>query len=226
MLGQDSAVDLIVERRGGRLYCAGLNVKVMNIGAHRSRRRLGSAGMGATAQQDFAINFLAALNNIWSEHSGTFQVAETEELLPALAQISIRWLAATAREQLPAGPRNLQVRGDVRYDVAEIEPDDAFRHRRTISLQNSLNHIVHAEPEWVSVQGREVILCWKYTPQYGADLTKHRPYCAYFLADSLIAAQLIATSTRCPGRQGGHRPQARTPAAGRQAGRAVGGRRA
>lgn len=67
--------------------------------------------MGATAQQDFAINFLEALNNIWSEYSGTFQVAETEELLPTLAQISIRWLAATAREQLDAGPRNLQVRG-------------------------------------------------------------------------------------------------------------------
>jgi len=144
--------------------------------------------MGATAQQDFAINFLTALNNIWSEHSGTFQVAETEELLPALAQISIRWLAATAREQLPADPRNLQVRGDVRYDVAGIEPNDAFRHRRTISLRDALNHIVHAEPEWVSVQGREVILCWRYTPQYGADPTKYRPYCAYFLADSLIAA--------------------------------------
>lgn len=78
--------------------------------------------------------------------------------------------------------------GDVRYDVAEIEPNEAFRHRRTISLPNALNRVVHAEPEWVSVQGREVILCWKYTPQYGADRTKHRPYCAYFLADSLIAA--------------------------------------
>jgi hypothetical protein len=30
MLGPDSAVDLIVERKGGGLYCAGLNVKVMN----------------------------------------------------------------------------------------------------------------------------------------------------------------------------------------------------
>lgn len=30
MLGADSAVDLIVERRGGRLYCVGLSVKVMN----------------------------------------------------------------------------------------------------------------------------------------------------------------------------------------------------
>lgn len=30
VLGPDSAVDLIVERRGGRLYCAGLRVKVIN----------------------------------------------------------------------------------------------------------------------------------------------------------------------------------------------------
>ena len=30
MLGTDSAIDLIVERRGGRRYCAGLNIKVMN----------------------------------------------------------------------------------------------------------------------------------------------------------------------------------------------------
>ena len=144
--------------------------------------------MGATPQEDFAMNFLAALNNIWSEHPGTLQVAEMEEILPALAQITIRWLAARARERLGTAPGGLQVRGDVRYDVSEIQPSDAFRQRRTITLGNSLNRIVHAEPEWVSVQRGEVILCWKKERSFTGKPIKDRAYCAYFLADDLIAS--------------------------------------
>lgn len=144
--------------------------------------------MGATAQQDFAINFLAALNNIWSERSGTFQVTETEQLLPALAQITIRWLAATAREQVDRERRELVVRGDVRWGSGDVQPTDAFRNRRDVPLRDALSHIVHAEPEWVSVHSGEVILCWKYIPQYVLDSKNHEPYSAYFLAGSLIAA--------------------------------------
>jgi hypothetical protein len=146
--------------------------------------------MGATAQQDFAINFLAALNNIWAEQSRTFQVAETEELLPGLAQIAIRWLAATAREQMDRQRQDLVVRGGVQWGAGDVQPSDAFRDRRDVPLREALNHIVHAESTWVSVQTGEVVLCWKCTPYYVADSDSENdePYCAYFLADSLIAA--------------------------------------
>jgi hypothetical protein len=144
--------------------------------------------MGAPPEQDLAINFLAALNNIWSEHSGTFQITGTEELLPTLAQITIRWLAAMAREQVDRDQRDLDVKGNVRWGVAEVQPSDAFRDRHDVRLQESLNRIVHSEPEWVSVRDGEVLLCWTYTPRYRTDSEDDRPYCAYFFASSLIEA--------------------------------------
>lgn len=144
--------------------------------------------MGATLEQDLAINFLAALHNIWAEQSGTFQVGETKELLPALAQISIRWLAAMTREHVGRERRDLVVSGDVLLGDTDVQPHDAFRNRQDVPLRDALNKIVHAEPEWVSVQDGEVILCWKYMPRWDADPKKDRPYCAYFVADSLITA--------------------------------------
>jgi hypothetical protein len=144
--------------------------------------------MGATIEQDFAINFLAALYNIWAEQSGTFQVAETEDFLPALAQITTRWLAATARERADRQRRDLVVRGNVQQGAESVQPTDAFRNRRDVQLREALNSIIHAEPDWVSVQDGEVIVCWKYTPRWNANPETDRPYCAYFLADSLIAA--------------------------------------
>jgi hypothetical protein len=155
-----------------------------------SGRQLGSAAMGAPPEQDLAINFLAALNNIWSEHSGTVQLTETAELLPTLAQITIRWLAATAREQAGRGRRpELDVKGNVRWGASEVQPSDAFRDSRPdVPLREALSRIVHSEPEWMSVQDEEVLLCWKYTPRYDADPEKEPPYCAYFFASSLIEA--------------------------------------
>ena len=49
--------------------------------------------MGATLEQDLAINFLDALKNIWSEKSGTWKVEQTDDPLRALTHITIRWLA-------------------------------------------------------------------------------------------------------------------------------------
>jgi len=144
--------------------------------------------MGATVQQDLAIDFLEALNNIWAEQSGLFQVAETEELLPGLAQITIRWLAATAREQVDRQRQDRGVRGGVQWGAGDVQPSDAFLNRRDISLREALNRIVHAEPTWIFVQDREVVLCWKYTPYYVSDSENDEPYCAYFLSASLIAA--------------------------------------
>jgi hypothetical protein len=154
-----------------------------------SGRQLGSAAMGAPPEQDLAINFLAALNNIWSGHSGTVQLTETEELLPTLAQITIRWLAATAREQVDRGRREFDVKGNVRRGASEVQPSDAFRDSRPdVPLREALNRIVHSEPQWVSVQDGEVVLCWKYEPPWDADGENDQPYCAYFFASSLIEA--------------------------------------
>jgi len=54
--------------------------------------------MGATLQQDLAINFLAALKSIWSEHSGTYEVdEETEDLLRISFPRLLRLLCAGLR---------------------------------------------------------------------------------------------------------------------------------
>lgn len=141
--------------------------------------------MGATLHEDFAMNFLTALRSIWSKQSATYEVEENEvDLFPALAQITIRWLAAMAREWLRDDDRGLVVRGNIRDGDARIQPGDAFRDRNTVCLREALNKIVHAEPTWVSVRDGEMILCWTFTPPYDSDKS---PYSAYFFADSLLA---------------------------------------
>lgn len=143
--------------------------------------------MGATLEQDLAINFLDALKNIWSEKSGTWEVEQTDNPLRALTHITIRWLAATAREEVKRSGRYLEARGRIIYSNARVQSTDAFRNRENVSLLEALNKIVHGEPQWVSVQVGEVILCWKYTPGLDPRNEDDRPYSAYFLADSLIS---------------------------------------
>jgi hypothetical protein len=98
------------------------------------------------------------------------------------------------------GWRELDVKGNVLWGVAQVQPSEAFRDSSPdVPLREALNRIVHSEPEWVYVQDGEVLLCWKYTPRYDADPEEDRPYCAYFFAESLIEAIRQALSLFHPG---------------------------
>jgi len=143
--------------------------------------------MGATLEQDLAINFLDALKNIWSEQSGTWDVEEIDDPLRALTHITIRWLAAMAREEVKRNQSYREVRGRIIYNSASVQSADAFRNREYVSLLEALNKIVHGEPQWVSVHSGEVILCWKFIPGLSSRGEENRPYTAYFLADSLLS---------------------------------------
>ena len=55
--------------------------------------------MGARPEQQLALTFLAAVHHLWIQHPGTYAVTErTEDLVPALAQMCIKALAADIRD--------------------------------------------------------------------------------------------------------------------------------
>jgi hypothetical protein len=143
--------------------------------------------MGATLEQDLAINFLEALTNIWSRQSGTWEVEEIDDPLRAFTHITIRWLAAMAREEVKRNQSYREVRGRIIKTDANVQPADAFRNRENVSLLEALNKIVHGEPQWVSVRDGEVILCWKFTPGSNPRDEDDGPYSAYFLSYSLLS---------------------------------------
>jgi hypothetical protein len=55
--------------------------------------------MGARPDQQLALSFLSTLTTLWLRHPGTYKVEETDsDLVPALAQMCIKALAADVRD--------------------------------------------------------------------------------------------------------------------------------
>jgi hypothetical protein len=55
--------------------------------------------MGARPEQQLALNFLAAVHDLWVQHPGTYSVEErTDDLVPALTQMCIKALASDVRD--------------------------------------------------------------------------------------------------------------------------------
>ena len=55
--------------------------------------------MGARADQQLALNFLAAVHDLWAQHPGTHSVVErSDDLVSALAQMCIKALASDVRD--------------------------------------------------------------------------------------------------------------------------------
>ena len=110
-------------------------------GPIRGRFQLSLAGRGATLEQDLAINFLEALTNIWSGQSGTWKVEPVDDPLRALTHITIRWLAAMAREEVKRNGSHREVRGRIIKTDASVQPADAFRNRGNVSLLKHLTKL-------------------------------------------------------------------------------------
>ncbi len=66
--------------------------------------------MGARPEQQLTLNFLAALHGLWVKFPGSYKVEESaNDLIPALAQICIKALAADVRDGSSAESQRDQV---------------------------------------------------------------------------------------------------------------------
>jgi hypothetical protein len=107
--------------------------------------------MGAWPEQQLALNFLAAIHELWVENPGNYAVKESlDDLVPALAQMCIKALAADLRDELsPARQHQIVVDGRiVQADGTEKRPD----------LRDVLNKIIHGRPILVVVEDGAVQL--------------------------------------------------------------------
>ena len=108
--------------------------------------------MGARPEQQLALNFLAAVHDLWVQHPGTYEVTQsTNDLVPALAQMCIKSLAADvrdSREPAAAAAQNTVINGQLSERGGVIS---GARTGRPLNLRDALNKIIHGTPSAVIV---------------------------------------------------------------------------
>ena len=137
--------------------------------------------MGATPDQEFALDFLDILADRWLEEPGEYPVRDDDiTFIPSLAQISLKWIAGTARDQRrqwPPNPPRVQ-----RYVRTNDDTLEGFEGSR-IELREALNNIVHGDPFRVLVSDGNLYLGFR-NPQPGNNGWEH----AWFSAKEVLSA--------------------------------------
>jgi hypothetical protein len=107
--------------------------------------------MGARPEQQLTLNFLAALHGLWVKFPGSYKVEESaDDLIPALAQICIKALAADVRDGSSAeSQRDQVIDGRISYVDGTEGP---------LNLREVVNKIIHGTPTLVVVEDEAVNL--------------------------------------------------------------------
>ena len=116
--------------------------------------------MGARPEQQLALNFLRAVNDLWIDHPGKYIVKEEAvDLVPALAQVCIKALATDLRDSSsPARQRGTPVNGCLLNSGRVVRSSDTLE---SLNLRDVVNKIIHGTPTEVEVRSGEVILHYK-----------------------------------------------------------------
>jgi hypothetical protein len=113
--------------------------------------------MGARPEQQLALNFLAAVHDLWIQHPGTYSVEESiDDLVPALAQMCIKALASDLRDD-----DSTKQEQEMHIDGVLVDDDRVIRGgngRPSLTLHVALNKIIHGTPTSVEVGGDDVRL--------------------------------------------------------------------
>jgi hypothetical protein len=101
--------------------------------------------MGARPEQQLALNFLTALHGLWLKFPGSYIVEEgIDDLVPALAQMCIKALAADIRDGSSAASQQA-----IAIDGRIIETDGT---ENPLNLRDVVNKIIHGTPTLVVVE--------------------------------------------------------------------------
>jgi hypothetical protein len=118
--------------------------------------------MGATPDQQLALNFLSVIHDLWLQHPGTHPVNEIDDdLVPALAQICIKALAADVRDTIPINTqRSMAIDGRLLDGERPLKGAGAAN---PLNLRDIVNKIVHGTPTLVVVRDEVVHLHFRST---------------------------------------------------------------
>ena len=112
--------------------------------------------MGAQPDLRLTWSFLSAIAELWSAHPGTYKVAdEAEDLIPALAQMSIKALAAEVRESVSLADQTERIEGELISRGGVASP---------VTVRDVANKVVHGSPERVVVDNGDIRLHFVNSP--------------------------------------------------------------
>jgi hypothetical protein len=107
--------------------------------------------MGARPEQQLTLNFLTALHGLWVQFPGNYTVEESiDDLVPALAQMCIKALAADIRDGSSAASQH-----DIAIDGRIVKVDGT---EEPVDLRDVVNKIIHGTPTLVVVRNETVQL--------------------------------------------------------------------
>lgn len=112
--------------------------------------------MGARPEQQLALNFLSAVHDLWVKYPGTYVVKESlDDLVPALAQMCIKALAADVRDGIPpADQYRTSVDGELLNHGQVLKGGHADQQ---LTLRDVVNKIIHGTPAITEVSNRAVL---------------------------------------------------------------------
>ncbi len=113
--------------------------------------------MGARPDQQLALNFLAAVHELWVKNPGTYSVEESmDDLVPALAQMCIKALASDVRDDGSiAHMQGMHIDGALANGSQVLK---GYNGQQPLTLRDALNKIIHGTPTSVEVCDGEVRL--------------------------------------------------------------------
>jgi hypothetical protein len=117
--------------------------------------------LGARPEQQLALNFLQAVHDLWIVRDQIIKVEErADDLVPALAQMCIKALAADLRDTTSAV---FQMEATVTGGVARGNTVLKGEGAEPLHIRDVVNKIVHGTPDRVEVQGGIIRLYFKNT---------------------------------------------------------------
>jgi hypothetical protein len=106
--------------------------------------------MGARPDIRLSWSFLRALTEMWVAHPGTYKVEdEADDLVPALAQMCIKALAAEVRETVSQSGQAQPIAGEL------TQPSGT---RTAVTVRDIANKVIHGSPERVVVLDGDIRL--------------------------------------------------------------------
>lgn len=116
--------------------------------------------MGARPEEQLTLNFLRAVHTLWVEYPGTYAVKESvDDLVPALAQMCIKALAADIRDLIP---KEEQLEIVVEGRIVSINGNE-----KRIDLRDVVNKVIHGTPTSVVVKDKIVYLHFRNNKHVG-----------------------------------------------------------
>ncbi|MFF5249081.1 hypothetical protein ACFY3V_32775 [Streptosporangium sp. NPDC000095] len=113
--------------------------------------------MGARPEQQLALNFLTAIHDLWVQYPGNYMVKESaDDLVPALAQICIKALAADVRDGSSSSDQQGTAIDGQLLDVDRVLKGNGAAEQLT--LRDVVNKIIHGTPTSVEVRNGDVLL--------------------------------------------------------------------